>query len=585
MSSPFRRVRRTRRQLIREAALVGTAAAGSSSLLAGCSDDDPGGMPRSETLISTGLHAGPPTGFNPLAPSAAFPVGNEATHLYEPLFHFNLLAGDIDPVLASNLVWDGDAATVTLYEGTTWQDGEPLTAHDVEYTFGLPQRHDGIGYGAFWDFVDSFTAEDDRTLRLVLNPERRNPGVVTDFLVTTYIVPRHIWEPREGGEDEQAITELENLEPVGSGPYTLRSFSLQDITLERHDAYWGNEVHGQPVPRFLVHAIFEGNDPANLAFQNGETDLSQDFLPRVWELWENRDLPVGTWFREPPYHLPGSIPILLLNVNRAPLDNPVVRRALAHAIDYAQIAETAMARYSSPAMASLVLPQGAEEEHFDEDRAGTAWSFNPDEARRILTEEAGATLGDDGVFRLPDGTRLGPLVAQTPHGWTDWNAALEVLAQSVKEAGFEVETRFDEAPQVTTAVQNGDFDMALWYISGVGPASPWSRFRDILEDRGVPEAGETAFWNYGRYQNSEVHELLDAAAGATGADQAQLYRQLDDVFRRDVPAIPLMYRPLEFFQFHETHWTGFPTAADPHSPPTQGRGGVKMLTQLRPVSR
>src|SRR3712207_7932060 len=79
--------------------------------------------------------------------------------------------------------------------------------------------------------------------------------------------------------------------------------------------------------------------------------------------------PYTTLFRS---HLPGSLPMLTINTTKPGLNNPKVRRALAHMIDYGRIAETAMSRYSVPANASLVLPSEAEkkfwrsEEHTSE---------------------------------------------------------------------------------------------------------------------------------------------------------------------------------------------------------------------------
>jgi peptide/nickel transport system substrate-binding protein len=48
----------------------------------------------------------------------------------------------------------------------------------------------------------------------------------------------------------------------------------------------------------------------------------------------------------------------------------------------------------------------------------------------------------------------------------------------------------------------------------------------------------------------------------------------------DVPAIPLMYRPLEFYEFNESHWTGFPTAENPTAPPMFQGAGIKVLYNL-----
>jgi len=164
---------------------------------------------------------------------------------------------------------------------------------------------------------------------------------------------------------------------------------------------------------------------------------------------------------------------------------------------------------------------------------------------------------------LPDGTKLS-FVAQTPYGWTDWMAALQVVSQSAKAVGIDVTTNFPQAPVDINDVQTGNFDLALFYISGVGPDAPWARFRDMMDDRSVPPMGQNAFWDYNRYSNPAVPALLDKAGAATSlADKKAAYAALDKIFMQDVPGIPLMYRPLLFYEFNTSVWTNFPTAANP----------------------
>lgn len=541
-------------------------------------------LPREETLYVAGFQWGPPVTFNPFTPGRDWPSTEDFQHLYETLFAFNLLTGEIDPILAKDLQWpDPETAVITLQDGTKWQDGQPLTSADVLYTLELPKRHEGLYYSTLWDYIVSAEATDERTITLKLNPERINPGMVRFQLSELHIAPKHIWEPRESSGEP--LIQIIETEPVGSGPYKLQAFSPERVALERDDAYWGATALGMPAPRYIVHPVFKSNDEGNLAFQRGEVDLSQQFLPQVWQLWEDRDVPAGTWMKEEPYHLPGGIPLLFVNVQRKPLDDVRVRRALAHAIDYAQIAATAMSRYSVPANASLILPSGGEAKFFNSEAvAAEGWSYDPAQTAAILEGEVGATKGDDGIYVLPDGTRLGPFTAHCPYGWTDWMTALQLIAQSATEAGIEVTTDFPDQPVVEARNQSGDFELALWFVSSANPASPWSRFRDVLDNRGVAEVGKPAFWNYNRYSNPAVGQLLDQAAQADEAGQIELYGELDSIFRQDVPVIPLMYRPVEFYQYNETTWTGFPNAEDPKAPPMQSGAGIKILYGLTPVT-
>lgn len=541
-------------------------------------------LPRNETLYIAGHAWQTPTNWNPLAASPDWPQGNPNL-MYEKLFGYNLMTGNLDPQLGQELK-QVDAATmeITLQPGTKWQDGEALTPDDVVYTFELAKTQTDIYFSTLYDYITEIKATGDRTLELKLNPERLNPGIVKNFFNDIRIMPKHIWAEREAsGKLSQVI----DTEPVGSGPYKLMSFSPERIVLERDDNYWGKDVYGLPAPKYIVHPIFKTNDVGNLALQNSEVDWSQQFVSQIWKMWEDAQAPVGTWFKEEPYYLPGSIPMLMINVHKPGLDNPLVRRALAYAINYPLIAETAMSRYSIPARSSLIIPNGGEEKFFNEEQVTSlGWTYDPAKAIDILENELQATKGSDGIYVLPDGTRLGPWTARTPNGWTDWQTAINIVVQSAAEVGIELTEDYPDAPVVTSKIQNGDFDLNLWYIAGVGPASPWLRFRDMLDDRGVPEAGQTAFWNYSRFSNPDVAELLDNAAAAPDEETAkQYYDQLDKIFIENIPGIPLMYRPLDFYEFNTTYWTDFPTAENPTAPPMFGGAGYEVLFQIKPVTQ
>ncbi len=536
-------------------------------------------FPRNETLYVNGFQWGPPSSFNPVGPTRAWPVseGGGFNLIYESLFTFNLITGELDPRLGATLEESEDAFVVTLHEGTAFRDGEPLTSKDVVYSYELGQRQ-GVDYSSFWDYVTAVEATDERTVTFTLNKERLNLNIVRNFLTTVAILPEHIWSGLE--EQEASLLQFANLEPVGSGPYMLQSFNNERIILERAPSYWGEVVYGLPAPTYLVHPIFASAEPGNLAFSQGQIDLSQQFIPEVWTLSE-RGEPISTWTDEEPYYLPGTIPMVWINVNRPGLDNPAVRRALAYSINYPLIAETAMSSYSVPVNASLIVPGGAEDPYFDPEAiAETGWTFDPNRAVEILEGKLGAQKGNDGIYVLPDGTRLGPWEVSAPYGWTDWTQSLEILASSAQAVGIDIKTNFPEASVWQTNMQNGNFDLAMNSASGASAAAPWTRFRDVLDIRGVPEAGQTAFWNYGRYDNPEVAALLDQAAAASPEEQGRFYAQLDEIFRADIPVIPMMYRPLQFYTFDSAVWKNFPTAENPYAPPMHSQSGVQVLFNI-----
>jgi len=142
----------------------------------------------------------------------------------------------------------------------------------------------------------------------------------------------------------------------------------------------------------------------------------------------------------------------------------------------------------TPFRASLILPAGAEKKFFNQaDATANGWKYDKAGAEKLLTD-AGATKGGDGVYTL-NGARLGPWKLITPTGWTDWNASCEIIATSLKAIGMDVSTNFPQQAEVTQAVQGGSFDMAVWYVSGVNPATPWARFKDVMSQAEMKPVG------------------------------------------------------------------------------------------------
>jgi peptide/nickel transport system substrate-binding protein len=536
-----------------------------------------------DQLFLAGFQFSPPTNFNTFAGAPAWPASNNvAQYVYETLLRFDIVSGELKPGLAADYKVDGTSSvSMTLQDGLTWSDGTALTADDVLYTFQLGKIDPTLTVASFWVEADDITASGD-TITVAINQDRKNVDMILQQLAVQFILPKKVFE-KVASETGNKLASWETTELLGSGPYTLEKADQTQIILARNEKYWGQKFYGGlPAPTKIIHPIFKSNEDGNLKFQNGELDVMQQFVPQIWKMWESNK-PVGTYLKDKPYYVPGSMPMFIFNTTRGALADPAVRRAVAFAIDYASIAETAMSGYSGDVQASLIIPGGAEDKWFDGDRAKAGgWSFDKTTAEKTLTD-AGYAKGSDGVY-AKGGQRLGPWKLITPQGWTDWNAALEIVAKNLQAIGIDAATNFPQQAQVTTSVANGDFDMCCWYVSGTNPATPWQRFSDVMSNVELAPLGQTAFRNYGRWTNDQVNDLLEAAAAAPDdGSKKQALTALDDMYRQQAPAIPLMYRPDEFFEFNASNWTNFPTQANNYAPPMFRGAGNDWLFKIKKI--
>ena len=535
-----------------------------------------------DSLLIAGFQWGPPATFNPLSPTAAWPAAaNVMQIVYETPLRWNILTGEIMPGLAAKYELDGtNSVTLTMQDGVTFSDGTACTAKDVVFSYELGKKNPGINVASFWQLADSMEAPDDKTVVVKINQKTKNVGNVLRMLTENYVLPQSVFS---GIADDKLPTEVMD-KPLGTGPFTLDKADQTQVVLTLNDKYWGKTYYGGlPVMKQIIHPIFKSNEDGNIKFQAGELDIMQQFVSQIWKMWEGGK-PVGTFLKDKPYYVPGSMPMLLMNTTKKGLDNPAVRKAIATAIDYASIAETAMSGYSDQVQASLIMPSGAESKFFNKDDvAANGWKYDAAGAEKLLTD-AGAKKGSDGVYVL-NGTRLGPYKLITPTGWTDWNASCEIIAKSLKAIGIDCSTNFPQQAETTQAIQGGTFDMAVWYVSGVNPATPWARFKDIMSQSEMQPLGKTTFANYGRWKNDSVEAMLTEAAQATDdAGKKAAYDKLDALYRKEVPACPIMYRPDEFYEYNATNFYNWPDEKNSYAPPMFRGAGNTWMYKIQKIA-
>ncbi|MDO7908828.1 ABC transporter substrate-binding protein [Paenibacillus sp. JX-17] len=544
--------------------------------------------PRNETLYINGLQWGPPTNFNLLSGNPAFPInyGNSRELVYETMFMVNQLTGELEPLLGTKYEWTSEQALqVELNPDAKWSDGKPFTADDVVYTYELGHKYD-INWSNYWTYIESVKADGEHKVIITLNPKNPNKLTVLDSIELIPILPKHIWEEveKKANNDLSTIRKEVNENPVGTGPYKLYFYNDQKITLIRDDNYWGKSLFGKlPAPKYISHVIYKDNAAGDLAFKSGQVDVSQQFIPQVSNMWK-KGAPIKTYLKEEPYYLAGSMPSIFFNLSKKGLDNPDVRRAIAMSINYAKISELAMSGYSAPMQPSLTLNSDAESKFVDQNAIKSLqWTTDVEGANQLL-DSIGAKKGKDGI-RVLNGTRLGPFEIECPYGWSDWNASLEIVAQSAKAIGIEIRTKFPESPVWTNDLQTGKFDIIMnTPAGGVSPSQPWNRAMTIMYSKGVAPLGEMAFWNWGRYKNDRADAIIDEIP--TVSDDAklkELYTELTTIWLKDIPSIPLMYRPWVFHTVNESVWKGFPTEGDGSNIPPQiamDGAGIRALYEI-----
>ncbi len=558
----------------------------------GAGEDITSTLPRSETLYFNGQQWGSVAGWNPYADGmnnalALAQQDNARVTVWETPYMFNMLDGQQYPLLADGpWRWNASMTEITYTLKTTahWSDGTPVTAQDAAYTWATNLKY-GTSYGnSFRDFIDTVEAPNPHTVlvkaKLDGHGKAVNPMMVSAFLSTNYVVQK-AWtqtlEARNGG-DANALKADPGEDFVASGPYTRFLADATKVVLIRDANYWGKDASmwGKlPAPKYLAHIIYPDNDAALAAFKAGEVDVSQQFIANVQNLWLVDHLPVSTYLPNAPYHVGASLPTAFYNLRAFGLNNPDIRKAIAIAIDYDTIIANAVTNQSdtfTQVPRSFMNPTAGEQVLYNQAAvAGLQWAGNDIAGAKDLLTAAGAIDTNGDGWREYNGQTL-HYVATCPNGWSDWQAAITVLAAVGQEIGIDITTSFPEWSDYQTIVTNWPlpntgFDIFMMWSTGAGPTQPWNRIKNLISS---DFAGSKNNWagNWGGYSNPVADDLINAIPQETDPLQLKAdYTDLTRIYLTDVPSFALMYRPQSFHTVNETIWTGFPHQGDGFNPP------------------
>ena len=185
-------------------------------------------------------------------------------HFYDPLLRIGP-DGSLIHWAASDYSIAGATVSVTLRDGMTFHDGEPVTGEDVAFSYTYLREKESPLYGGRLGAVESVTA-DGNNVEITLNGP--NAAFATTALAQVPILPEHIWSAIDNP------TEFANDEPVGSGPFKFESRALgEDLRLMAHTDHFS-----PPAAPGLVWVIFGTVDGLLAAIETHEIDVLGEFV-------------------------------------------------------------------------------------------------------------------------------------------------------------------------------------------------------------------------------------------------------------------------------------------------------------------
>lgn len=469
--------------------------------------------PDKNTLVIA--QPAPNTTLDPAAVSSRA-TANIAQNIFTTLLQVTP-EGEIVPYLAKSYSFseDGKAITFKLHKGLTCEDGEPLTAEDVAYSFqrAANPKNDFVGNtpGFVLPTIGYAGVKVDDPLTVTIMTKTYQP-IAPGMLAQVYI---HCKDSYEKMTLEQA-----SQHPVASGPYKLLEWVKDDhITLERRDNF--KLRHGNF--KYIVFRIIPEASTRAAELIAGNVDIAANISPDQQDAIGNSGVAKVTTIRSLRHMYVGfnfKDKFAKASKGGAAIQKQAVRQALQYAIDVPTICKALLNTPCKRAVTLVYPPNG--------NPNLKPYPYDPEKAEKML-DAAGYPRGKDGVrFSL---------TLQAPSGHYVRGAVVaQAIGQYFSEIGVKTDVQIlNWSVYVPLLNQH---DLGPLYFLGTG-ASTWSAVYDMANITS-PDSGP----NYGNWSNPEWFKLWDKLSTTRDpADQRKIINHMLKIFYTDSPWIMLYWQP------------------------------------------
>ncbi|MCL5497582.1 peptide ABC transporter substrate-binding protein SapA [Escherichia coli] len=461
--------------------------------------------------------------FNPQKAGSGLIVDTLAAQLYDRLLDVDPYTYRLVPELAESWEVMDNGATYRFhlrdgvaFQTTQWfKPKRNFNADDVVFTFQRIFDRDNPWHNVngssfpyfdslqFADSVQSVRKLDNHTVEFRL---RQPDASFLWHLATHYAsVMSAEYAAMLAKSDRQ---ELLDRQPVGTGPFQLAEYRAgQYVRLQRHAHFW----RGTPLMPQVVVDLGSGGTGRLSKLLTGECDVLA--WPAASQLTILRDDPRLRLTLRPGM----NIAYLAFNTDKAPLNNPEVRHALALSINNQRLMQSIY--YGTAETAASILPRAS----WAYDSEAKVTEYDPEKARTRLKE-----LGLENLT-------LHLWVPTTSQAWNPSPLKTAELIQAdmaqigVKVIIVPVEGRFQEARLMD---MNHDLTLSGWATDSNDPDS---FFRPLLSCAAIDSQTNFAHWC-----NREFDSVLQKAlASQQLASRIDAYDEAQKILAQELPVLPL----------------------------------------------
>jgi peptide/nickel transport system substrate-binding protein len=484
---------RSRSRIARLGALAAAATVSFALILSGCSGQAAPSSGSATTAPKDGgdLRAaltGEPDVLDP-AVSSIYTGAQVYENIFSKLIDIDASGTFVGDLATSWEQTDDTTWTFHLVDDATFHNGEKFTSEDVVYTFDrILDPATASAYAGLYAPIDSVEAVDPTTV--VFHLKTPFGPFLTNLAANGQIVNKKAIESGDAARN-----------PVGTGPFEFVEWVQGDhITLKKNPDYFKKDLPHLDSVTFKFMLVDQSRIDALSA---GEIDWA-DAIP----LQQVEPLSKDPRFTYVTSALAGIPDFLAFNTKKAPFDNPLVRQAVAKAIDRSEIKKVAYL--------------GTGEDGLEEVPTGSSWydatglEAEPDieGAKKLLADAGykdGLSIDYLGLSQYPELLKTGQVVREQ----------LKKIGIDMKIEAVDVSVWYDDYTsgdyQVTSAYQERTIDPDNFYSLVIKSGGP------------INSTG---------YSNPEVDALIDQAAALTDEkERSALYVKMRVKVAADAPRV------------------------------------------------
>lgn len=488
-------------------------------------------------------------------------------YMFQMLLDIDMESSQLVPVLAKEmptmtLTPDGNGMVINyeLKEDAVWDDGKPITARDVEFSYMCIKnpKVDCPAKKPYLDFIVDFKYDETNPKKFSLICDKKYMLWDHSSGNIAWIIPEHLYDPK-GIMKGLKLSDFSNPQAIaksaktaeefatefnspkydreanfifGSGGYKFKSWETnQRIVLERKDNWWASKhktegMYFEQGPKEIVYETVNDQTTAVTALKSEKLDAMQSIRPSDWVELDKSEKFVSKFNKLT--HPDLAYTYLGLHMKDPKFADKRTRQAIAHLVDADKINQTILYGLQKRTVGPI-LPLHKREYAYDL----KPYAYDPELAKKLLAEAGWKDSNNDGTLdKMIDGksTPLKIIFSYNQGNDVRKNVGL-AFQESARQAGIDVEVSSLEWSVLLERMKEHKLDM--WYGGWATPTTP----SDPIQLWGT-EAYSNGGSNYSGWGDATSDKLIADIRTELDVDKrAELYKQFQRKIYDEVPCV------------------------------------------------